>query len=312
MTRVVLAVILSGYAVSLSFLAADPNAANGERVTIIPARGEGDGVVYRRRHFRGSPVEVLDVDLGTPGVSVRVHARRVAPGGGAWRVADAFSVPVWCRLTGAVGGINGGYFGAEVAPGRKEVIGLAQVGGRVLAPVARYRSRGIRRVRYAHSALGFDGAGQPRIAWVGAARRNARLMLAFDRPEDPQNERPWQPRSAVAGGPRLIHEGETDVAARAERLVSPGPRPRTFVGYAPALSGRTRIVLATAAALSYPDAAAFMADYFQREHNTRCVEAMCLDGGTSSQLAYRHAGRYRGAGTGRMPVPTCILVHDDP
>jgi phosphodiester glycosidase len=314
MSRVVLALLLSGYAISLSFLAPEQGSdhTGGDRVVVVPPRGKGTGVVYRRVTFRGSPVELLDVDLGTRGVSVRVHARRVVPGGGAWRIADAFSLPVWCRLTGAVGGINGGFFGAEVEPGRKEVIGLAQVDGTLLAPAARYRSRGPRRVRYSHSALGIDPYGEPQIAWVGGSRRRARHLLCFDRPEAPQEERSWQTRSAVAGGPRLIRAGEVAVAAQAERLASPGLRARAFVGYAPARSGRRRVVLATAMAFTYRDAAEFLADYFRREYYTRCEEAMCLDGGTSAQLAYRQAGRCLSAGPGAEAVPTCVLVHAEP
>jgi hypothetical protein len=313
MSRAVLAVLLAGYAVSLSFLSPERlwGRASEERAVVVPPRGEGDGVLFRRREFRGSPVELLDIDLATPGVSVRVHAREVVPGGGAWRVADSFSLPVWCRLTGAVGGINGGFFGAEVEPGRKEVIGLAQVEGKILSPAARYRSRGPRRVRYAHSALGLDARGRPRIDWVSASRRDARRLLCFDRPEDLTNGRPWATRSAVAGGPRLIHDGQVAVSARGERLASPGARSRSFVGYASPAHGRPRLVLATASALSYRDAADFLAAYFRQEHNIACEQAMCLDGGTSAQLAYRQGSRCIPAGPGALAVPTCVLVHDE-
>jgi hypothetical protein len=320
MSRVILALLLAGYALSLSFLAPEQSrsCSGDERVTVVPPRGTGSGILFRRTTFRGSPVELLDVDLGTPGVALRVHARRVVPGGGAWRVADAFSVPVWCRLTGAVGGINGGFFGAEVEPGRREVIGLAQVEGKVVAPAARYRSRGPRRIRYSPSTLGIDGRGEPQIAWVGGqsaangGRRTAGELLSFDRPEEPRAGRAWPMRSAVAGGPRLIHASEVAVSARAERLASPGPRARAFVGYAPAGNGRRRVVLATAAAFTYRDAADFLADYFQREYDVSCEEAMCLDGGTSAQLAYRRAGRCVSGRPSTVAVPTCILVHAEP
>lgn len=279
--------------------------------SVVPAEGEGRGVTYRRETFRLSPVDLLDVDLDQPGVRVAVHGQRVVPGGGAWHVGDAFTLPVWCRLTGAVGGINGGFFGREVEPGRKEVIGLLQVEGRVVAPPAPYRSRTDRRVRYTHSVLGVDARGEPRIDWVAGARDAGRLLW-FERPERLENGRPWRCRSAVAGGPRLIHRGRIAVAARAERLASPGARPRSFVGYAVSRAGRRHLVMATAGSFTYHDAAAFLATYFRREHGVACEEAMCLDGGASSQLAYRHGGRYRTPVPGGVSVPTCVLVHYRP
>jgi hypothetical protein len=305
MSRAVPVVLLAGYALCLSFIL--PEWAGSSVVPVVAPAGGGGGVSYRRETFRGSPVDVLDVDLDTPGVSVRVHGQQVVRGGGAWRVGDAFTLPVWCRLTGAVGGINGGFFGLEVAPGRKEVIGLLQLQGRVVAPAAHYRSRPDR-VRYAHSALGVDARGNPRIDWVVGARDESAGLLCFDRPERLEEGRPWPCRDAVAGGPRLIQTGRVAVAARAERLASPGKRPRSLVGYTLA-RGRRHLVLAAAAAFTYEDAAAFLAGYFRRQHGLPCGEAMCLDGGTSSQLAFRQGRRYRAPFPSTVSVPTCVLVH---
>jgi Phosphodiester glycosidase len=305
--------LLASFALSLSCLAPMTLVlgTRDESVVVVPPRGGAHGVVYRRRAYRCARVDLLDVDLDTPGVSVRVHARRPVPGAGGWGVGDAFTLPVWCRLTGAVGGINGGFFGQEIAPGRKEVIGLLQLDGRVQAPAALYRSRGNRRITYAHSAFGVGGDGRPLIDWVVSDRRDRRRLLCYPRPEGLHDGRPWGARSALAGGPRLIHQGRVAVAARAERLASPGALPRTFVGYAVSRKGARHLVLATASAFAYADAACFLREYFVREYGVACEEATCLDGGPSSQLAYRSGHAVRSGLETDTAVPTCVLVHYD-
>lgn len=305
--------LLASYALSLSCLAPRTLVlgARDESVVVVPPRGGARGVLYRRQVYRCARVDLLDVDLDTPGVSVRVHARRPVPGAGGWRVADAFTLPVWCRLAGAVGGVNGGFFGQEVAPGRKEVIGLLQVDGRVQAPAALYRSRGDRRIIYAHSAFGVGADGRPLIDWVVSDRHNRRRLLCYARPEGLRDGRPWRSQSALAGGPRLIHRGRVAVAARAERLASPGALPRTFVGYAVSRHGARHLILATASAFAYADAAGFLQEYFRREYGVSCDEATCLDGGPSSQLAYRAGRAVRSGLETDTAVPTCVLVHDN-
>jgi exopolysaccharide biosynthesis protein len=123
--------------------------------------------------------------------------------------------------------------------------------------------------------------------------------------------RPWPTRSSLAGGPRLISDGRVNVADRMERLASPRALPRSFIGYALSRSGRRHLVLATATAFTYQDAARFLEGYFRREYDLPCEEAMCLDGGPSSQLAYRVNGEVRPALKADVPAPTCILIHDD-
>ena len=72
-----------------------------------------------------------------------------------------------------------------------------------------------------------------------------------------------------------------------ERLASPGPRPRTFVAYdAPAGAPRTSSS-ASPPAWTYHDLAALLAGYFPRYDATRAADAMCLDGGASTQFSYR-------------------------
>jgi hypothetical protein len=189
------------------------------------------------------------------------------------------------------------------------VIGLLQVDGQVQAPAALYRSRTDRRVTYAHSAFGVAPDGFPMIGWVVSDRRDRRRLRGYSRPEALRDGQPWRSRSALAGGPRLIHRGRIAVAARPERLASPGALPRTFVGFAVSRAGRRHLVLATASAFAYADAACFLQDYFRREYGIACEEATCLDGGPSSQLAYRAGRAIRSGLEAGTAVPTCVLVH---
>src|SRR5207302_11411881 len=110
----------------------------GKADVLVPPRGAGSGVVLRHMSFGLGTVQVLDVDLRTPGVSVHVHARNPSRKTSGWSVADALCLDDWCRATGAVAGINGGFFGAEVQPGRKEVIGLLRLGGKTFARAPLY------------------------------------------------------------------------------------------------------------------------------------------------------------------------------
>src|SRR5260370_16689414 len=86
----------------------------------VLCRAAGQPVVrFRQMHHRWSRVALLDVDLSSPEVRVEVAAAGASPrrsgcsNGGARTVAD------WCRATGAVGGINGGFFGRHLGPRRK-------------------------------------------------------------------------------------------------------------------------------------------------------------------------------------------------
>jgi hypothetical protein len=294
---------------SISCLHPSPWPPRQREVVLVPARSGGEGVVYRRRAVEGSCVDLIDVDLNTPGVQIGIHARRPTPGGRGWAVGDAFSLPVWCRMMGAVGGVNGGFFGEEILSGRKEVIGLLQLDGRLYEPAALYRARPNRSVTYAHSAFGLSRDGRPMIDWVVSDRRDRRRLLRYERPERLRNGRPWPSASAIAGGPRLIHGGQVEVADRGERLVSPGELSRTFVAYSVRNPGKRRLVMGTATAMTYRDVAAYLSDYFRNEAGVVCEEAMCLDGGPSSQLSYRHGAQVHSSPGAGEPVPTCLLVH---
>src|SRR5207253_50784 len=99
-----------------------------------------------------------------------------------WSVGDALSLEDWCRATGAVGGINGGFFGAEVRPGRKEVIGLLRLGGKTFARAPLYRARGSHRVTYAHSTFGVVAGRRPLFDWVVSDPRSMARLLSYPEP----------------------------------------------------------------------------------------------------------------------------------
>jgi hypothetical protein len=193
-------------------------------------------------------------------------------------------------------------------------------------------------IAYAHSALGFDAEQQPAIDWVVSDPHRPTRLLAFEQAELPadleyrisdlalggtgsksqiQNPisriRPWDMRFALSGGPRLIARGEIAVSDRDERLKSSGLLPRTFVGYAGDRDGvgPRHLVLGAATAMTFQDAARFLAGYFRRFHGVACAEAMALDGGPSSQLAYRADGMIYEAQTSDVTVPTCVIVHGE-
>jgi Phosphodiester glycosidase len=294
----------------LSPLTPSVRIAGKERVLVRP-RGGGEGVVVRQLTHGLTRVHLIDADLRTSGVTVRVHARRPSSREWGWSVGDALRLSDWCRATGAIAGVNGGFFGAEVSPGRKEVIGLLKVDGVTYARAPVYRSHADRSITYAHSTFGVLDGRLPLVGWVVSDPRSRARLRAFPHPEGLSAGRLWQPDDALSGGPRLIHEGRRFVAASDERLCSVGALPRTFLGYSQGNDGKgARLVLVTASAMTYREAANFLLEYFRERHGSACEEAMCLDGGPSSQLAYRSGTQVLTAHAETVTVPTCILIHD--
>ncbi len=272
-------------------------------------------VRFRELHHGWSRVAVLDVDLACPGVRVEVAAAGAAPRRSGCSFGVARTVTDWCRHTGAVAGVNGGFFGQELGAGRKEIVGLLKLHGQFYARAPRYRRSPLpirpAPLYYAHSALGFDADGRPAIDWVASDRGRPSRLLAFSRPEGLQEGQPWEIESGLSGGPRLIANGRVAVSDRTERLASSGLLPRTFVGYAAQAGTPRYLVLGVATSMSFQDAAEFLDDYFRRFHGLACAEAMSLDGGPSSQLTYRADGVFHEAQASDVTVPTSLLVFAD-
>lgn len=253
-----------------------------------------------------SDVVVLDVDLAQPGIKIAVAADAPVLDGG--RVhGNSYRVSDWCRKTGAAAGINGGFFGKTVGV-RKEFIGLLAVDGSIASTGRLVRPSGKRAVRIARSVLGFDKRGTPHIGWAVGERGRAGLLTEYLSPVDPTEQRYWNVDSAVACGPRLIAAGKVHITDRDERLASPPPLRRTFVGYDQENGKPRHLLLAAGMNMTFQDAADFLQAEFKAIHNSECREAMALDGGASTQLAYRSGDSYIDTVVTRVTVPSAVLV----
>ena len=247
-----------------------------------------------------SYVRVIDADLS--GARIEIAAEDIARRQN--RITGrARSVADWVEHTGAMAGVNGGFFGEAAGPEHLEIVGLLKVDGRVRSAGPTYHSRSSG-ADYARSAFGIDANGRPRISWVTSRRGDPQALFSHAGAELHDRGTRWSVREAVACGPRLIREGAIEVSYRGERLASPGALPRTFLGF----SDR-RVVLAAATGMEFSDCAAFMKRYFREAHGEVCREAMALDGGASTQAAWRENGAIRTDSPLNIEVPTALLVH---
>ncbi len=264
-------------------------------------------MVVRLERAGGGNVRVLDIDLNDPSLRVEVAVAEVARRDG--RITGrAYSVPEWLEQTGAVAGINGGFFGETVAGDFKEILGLLQTSGRVRSVAPVHQARGSD-TRYARAAVGFTGEGTPLIDWVTNRPGDDQRLRAHEAPEFKGAGQRWRVEQALGCGPRLIRGGKASVTYRGERLASPGRLPRTFLGYGGRKGAAERLVLCAADGMEFAECAEFLLDYFARQYQAPCHEALCLDGGASTQAAWREKGRVTASPDPGTTVPTAVLVH---
>jgi hypothetical protein len=258
-------------------------------------------------NFPDVSIQLLDIRLGGR-LRAEVVASNVARIGGN-HVGDAKTVAEWVRERRALAGVNGGFFGEtyDAAGRRRQIVQLAVVNGMVVAPGGAVEARvDGRRERYLRSAVGFTADGSPRMEWsAGTSRLGPRKA---DKPIAPYQVRPWDIDSAVACGPRLIHRGNIEVCDRQERLRNTEPAPRTFVAYDAQQGQPSRLILGCGDNLRYPDVARFLQRYCSERHGSHIAEAMCLDGGASSQLVYKDGESLVDARPTGVFVPTAIIV----
>jgi hypothetical protein len=268
----------------------------------------------------GAPSDALflDVDLRTPGIHVDVAAENVGKQAGGAIGGTAHTVREWCVAQHALGGINGGFFG-KTHGDSKEIMGLLMTDGQIRNPGRKVRSPSNPNNQFVRAALGFTAAGTPRIGWLTSDRDSS--VHAVNQPLNPSSNQIWNLRSAVACGPRLIAKGVLLITDRQERLVSPRALPRTFVAYDTEGTGRSarprHLVLGIAMQMTFADVAACLQRYFRTVHHTECADALCLDGGSSSQLVYRDPQQsaaqdaYIETRPAFVTVPTALLIRKD-
>lgn len=284
--------------------------AQGCRVPKVTVRRAPDvpaapGVTVRHAQVGLSAVRVIDVDLGSGNTRVEVVAQEIRLRDGLV-TGRARTLPDWLSATGAVAGVNGGFFGKTAGTEYKEIVGLLKQDGRVRAAAPLYRSRQSGE-RYSRSALGFTRLGTPRMAWVSSRPGKPSMLLSHPGPEVTEDAPSWTVQQAVACGPRLVRDGRVNITYRGERLASPGMLPRTFVGFG---GGREKrhLVLCAADGMEFSGCAQFLMEYFRREHGVPCSEGMCMDGGASTQAAWREGGAIHTDPDPGTTVPTALLV----
>jgi hypothetical protein len=262
---------------------------------------------------------VLDLDLAAHGVHLQVAADSIERRQGGKVFGAAHTVQDWCMQHQAIAGINGGFFGATDGAA-KQAEGLLVVDGKVFNTGRWIKSTRKPGESFVRCAFGLGSDGTPHIGW--ATCQPDCEMLMYERPLSPAGSRSFKVRSAVACGPRLIAAGKESISDTQERLVSSAALPRTFVAYDYDSAGGTRrprhFVMGIAMQMTYHDVAQFLQNYYRTQYKSVCAEAMCLDGGSSSQLVYRAPDIGGGADSSyskwidarpsRITVPTALLI----
>ena len=265
------------------------------------------GIVHRAISTGDSSgIDVIDDDLGASSARWTIQTQGVTLAGG-HVVGQSFTPHDWLTRTHGLAVVNGGYFGLiEDTLGRKDFVGLLVQKGKVrhaAPPLTGQGSPTIPRGRYIRSAFGLTQSGQPRIAWAATRPGKPQVMDVYDSPMGKLHSG-WRIASAVGCGPMLIAAGKIVVTDSWERLVSPGPRPRTFVAYDSENGRPKHLLVGIASASDFPALAKWIAGYFRQYHRTRAVAAMCLDGGASTQISYTLHG------TPQTPRETGVTVPD--
>ena len=121
----------------------------------------------------------------------------------------------------------------------------------------------------------------------------------------------WKMRTAVGGGPVLVHDGKTFITDREEQLFPGDGRdgdhhPRTAMGYT--RDGRL-IVLAIQGRTQGVAVGATLEEEAQLMRSLGCYEALNLDGGGSTCLLINGKETVRPSDqTGERPIPAVFLI----
>ncbi len=282
--------------------AATPDPADTSADTLAP------GVIHRSLPTGAGGVDLVDVDLARAPVRTVVAAKDIKLTDGLV-TGKSYTPHEWLDKTGALAATNGGYFGLEVGSDRKEIVGLLVQNGKIRHTAPPLHGRGSVNAPsglYVRSAFGITPQGQPDMEWAATSAAPSLPVHRYTAPAGAlSSSAPWAVRQAVGCGPMLFHHGQAVVTDRQERLVSPGPAARTFVAYDGSPGTPRHFVLGMASGMTYRDLAAFLLGYFTRYDRSRPADAMCLDGGASTQLSYRLPN-----GTTQSPRETGVTVPD--
>ncbi len=290
--------------------APSPSTANSPSVPADAADTLAPGVVHRAiPTTAGAGVDLVDINLAQSHCRLTIQTRGITLAGGRV-VGQAYTPHEWLIRTHAIMAVNGGYFGMEDAAGRKEFIGLLVQKGRVrhaAPPLTGSGSATIRRGQYVRSAFGLLPDGTPQIVWAATEPSRPQALQCYAGPMRRESA-PWTIADAVGCGPTLISGGRGVITQYQERLVSPGPEPRTFVAY-DSVNGKPRhLVIGIASGSDFAALAAFLSRYFPRYDGTHAEAAMCLDGGASTQMAYSFNGTVQSPRETGMTVPDALVL----
>ncbi len=302
-------------------------ARNNEPITLTtPTVKVAPGVVY---HYflegsdllQGSHSDalVVDVQLNLAAFNINIVADNPIRRKNGKIFGPARTVSSWCSLRNALAGINGGFFG-ETDGEYKQIEGPFCQDGKVYNGGAWLQSKKHIGEQFVRSIFAVDRNGVPVITW-GTVHSDTRLEV-FDNPTIRIPSKTVSVSSAVGCGPRLIANGLVRITDAEERLVSKSPRARTYVAYDMSTEKNKRrpshFVMGIAMDMTYTDIARFLTRYYRNNYSSVCAEAMCLDGGSSSQLVFRlpHGGlsrrstknEYLDTRPSLVSVPTAILL----
>ena len=257
-----------------------------------------------------SGIDVIDTDLDASHARWSIQTQGVTLARG-HVVGQSYTPRDWMTRKHGLAAVNGGYFGLiEDALGRKDFVGLLVQRGKVrhaAPPLAGQGSPTIPRGHYIRSAFGLTPGGQPRIVWAATRLGKPQVIDTYDGPMGKPHSA-WRIAQAVGCGPMLISAGSIVVTDSRERLVSPGPRPRTFVAYDSENGKPKHLLVGTASASDFPSLAAWITRYFRQYHGTQVIAAMCLDGGASTQMSYKLHGTLQSPRETGVTVPDALVL----
>jgi tetratricopeptide (TPR) repeat protein len=230
-------------------------------ILLFAGSAGAESIVCERRVVLGVPLHAITVDLNDPHVKVSSQLAAGFPGGD-----EPFTSMV--KRSGAIAAVTGTYF---------STISRLPVGDVVIDGALRY----------------FGGFGTAVALTPGNQVTFKRVP--FGRHVD------WREQeTVVSSGPRLVHEGQVAVDARAEGFSDPRVLSRAWrvaVGLTP---GRKLLLVAVTRKLTLTELARIM-------ERLGCREAINMDGGSSTAMYYR--GRMVTAPSRRLV--NLLTVHEN-